>query len=123
VAGRLVHFEVPAKDTGRAKSFYTAVFGWEFGEPQMGMDYNLTEAGGEPGGAVYTHEEMSPHIFVYFDTDDMDASVAKVRESGGEAPDKAPIPGIGWFSHCKDTEGNAFGLFQSDESAPAPEQS
>jgi predicted enzyme related to lactoylglutathione lyase len=123
MAGKLVHFEVPAKDTGRAKGFYTAVFGWEFGEGMPGMDYSLTEAGGEPGGAVYTHEEMSPHIFVYFDTDDIDASVAKVRESGGEAKDKAPIPSIGWFSHCKDTEGNIFGLFQSDESAPPPESS
>ena len=44
MAGRLVHFEVPAKDTGRAKGFYSAVFGWEFGEPMMGMDYNLTQA-------------------------------------------------------------------------------
>jgi len=123
MAGRLVHFEVPAKDTGRAKGFYSAVFGWEFGEPMMGMDYNLTEAGGEPGGAVYTHEEMSPHIFVYFDSDDIETSVAKVREAGGEANDKAPIPGIGWFSHCKDTEGNIFGLFESDESAPPPESS
>jgi predicted enzyme related to lactoylglutathione lyase len=60
---------------------------------------------------------------VYFDADDIDASVEKVRKAGGEASDKAPIPGIGWFSHCKDTEGNAFGLFQSDESAPPPGES
>jgi predicted enzyme related to lactoylglutathione lyase len=60
---------------------------------------------------------------VYFDTDDIDGSVGKVRDAGGEAEDKAPIPGIGWFSHCKDTEGNIFGIFQADDSAPAPEQS
>jgi predicted enzyme related to lactoylglutathione lyase len=121
--GKLVHFEVPAKDTGRAKAFYTAVFGWEFSDSGMpGMDYNLTQAGGDPGGAVYTHEEMSPNIFVYFDTDDVDASIEKVRSSGGEADDKGPIPGICWFSHCKDTEGNAFGLFQSDESVAPPGQ-
>jgi predicted enzyme related to lactoylglutathione lyase len=119
--GKLVHFEVPAKDTKRAKAFYSSVFGWEFGDSAMpGMEYFLTQAGGEPGGAVYTHEEMSPHIFVYFDTDDIEASIEKVRGSGGEAPDKQPIPGVGWFSHCKDTEGNSFGLFQSDESVPAP---
>jgi predicted enzyme related to lactoylglutathione lyase len=122
MAGRLVHFEVPAKNTGRAKDFYSGVFGWTFGEPMMGMDYNLTEAGGEPGGAVYSHEEAMDHIFVYFDSDDIDVSVAQVREAGGEANEKAPIPGIGWFSHCKDTEGNPFGLFQSDESAEAPSE-
>ena len=123
MAGKLVHFEVPAGDTARAKTFYTDVFGWSFNDSGMpGIDYSLTEAGGQPGGAVYTHDEQTPHIFVYFDSDDIDASVAKVREAGGEANDKAPIPSIGWFSHCKDTEGNIFGLFQSDESAPPPEQ-
>jgi predicted enzyme related to lactoylglutathione lyase len=28
-----------------------------------------------------------------------------------------PIPGIGWFACCKDTEGNQFGIMQSDTSA------
>jgi predicted enzyme related to lactoylglutathione lyase len=120
--GKLVHFEVPAKDTGRAKSFYGDVFGWSFNDSGMpGMDYNLTQAGGEPGGAVYSHEDAFDGIFVYFDTDDIDGSVQKVRDAGGEANDKGPIPGIGWFSHCKDTEGNDFGLFQSDESVAPPE--
>jgi predicted enzyme related to lactoylglutathione lyase len=120
--GKLVHFEVPAKDTNRAKTFYTEIFGWTFDDSAMpGLDYNLTQAGGGPGGAVYTHDQMSDHIFVYFDTDDIDASVAKVREAGGEADDKGPIPGVGWFSHCKDTEGNSFGLFQSDETVAPPE--
>lgn len=119
--GKLVHFEVPAKDSGRAKTFYGDVFGWTFNDAGMGMDYNLTEAGGEPGGAVYTHDEMMNQIFVYFDADDIDASIAKVREAGGEAGEKSPIPTVGWYSHCKDTEGNAFGLFQSDESVASPE--
>jgi predicted enzyme related to lactoylglutathione lyase len=54
---------------------------------------------------------------VYFDTDDIDATIGKIRSGGGEASDKQPIPGIGWFANCKDTEGNAFNLFQGDESA------
>jgi predicted enzyme related to lactoylglutathione lyase len=53
---------------------------------------------------------------VYFDTDDIDASIAKVRQGGGSAEEKAPIPHVGWFTRCKDTEGNSFSLFQSDES-------
>ena len=27
-----------------------------------------------------------------------------------------PIPHVGWFARCTDTEGNEFSLFQSDES-------
>ncbi len=40
-----------------------------------------------------------------------------MRELGGEAEDKLPVQGYGWFAGCKDTEGNAFSLWQSDESA------
>jgi predicted enzyme related to lactoylglutathione lyase len=70
------------------------------------------------GGAVYPSEELAGKgLVVYHGTDDIDASVARVREHGGEAEDKSPIPHVGWFARCKDTEGNAFSLFQSDESA------
>jgi predicted enzyme related to lactoylglutathione lyase len=26
---------------------------------------------------------------------------------------------VGWFAHCTDTEGNAFSIFQSDETVSA----
>jgi len=78
--------------------------------------------GGEPGGAVYPSEELAgTGPIVYFGTEDIDATVASVRANGGEADDKRPIPSVGWFARCKDTEGNAFSLFQADESVPTPE--
>ena len=40
-----------------------------------------------------------------------------MREHGGQADDKQPIPHIGWFARCTDTEGNTFSLYQRDESA------
>jgi len=43
-------------------------------------------------------------------------TIEKVRQGGGSSGDKMPIPQVGWFAHCKDTEGNSFSLFQSDES-------
>jgi predicted enzyme related to lactoylglutathione lyase len=30
MAGKPVHFEVPAKDTSRAREFYSNLFGWKF---------------------------------------------------------------------------------------------
>lgn len=117
MAGKLVHFEIAASDDARAMAFYKGVFDWEFQDSGMpGVSYNLTQAGGEPGGAVYAMEGVEPSILAYFDTDDIEGSIAKVREAGGQAEDKQPIPGVGWFSHCTDTEGNQFGLFLSDES-------
>ena len=58
---------------------------------------------------------------IYFDTDDIDASIAKVKELGGSTEEKMPVPGMGWFVACKDNQGTTFSLWQSDESAPMPE--
>jgi predicted enzyme related to lactoylglutathione lyase len=116
MAGKLVHFEIPARDTGRAMGFWSGVLGWEFGESAMPeLPYHMVRTGDDQGGAVMSSEGPFG-LVVYFDTDDIDASIAKVREHGGTADDKMPIPNVGWFTHCTDTEGNAFSLFQSDES-------
>jgi predicted enzyme related to lactoylglutathione lyase len=123
VPGQLVHFEIQAKDADRATQFYSAVFGWQFNDSGMpGIDYRMTQTGENQGGAVYSSDDPDGHLTVYFDTDDIDASLAKVRDAGGEAEAKQPIPHVGWFASCKDSEGNAFSLFQSDESVEAPSQ-
>jgi predicted enzyme related to lactoylglutathione lyase len=121
VAGRLVHFELPAQDAARARGFWSGLFGWKFGDPAMpDLDYRMVQTGPEQGGAVFPSDGSMRGPVVYFDTEDIDASVAKARELGGSAEDKQPIPGVGWFARCKDTEGNEFSLFQSDESVQMP---
>ena len=113
--GKLVHFELPARDAERARGFWSGVFGWEFHDSGMpDMDYQMVRTGEDQGGAVWPSDTTG--VIVYFDTDDIDASIAKARELGGEAEDKQPIPHVGWFARCKDTEGNEFSLYQSDES-------
>jgi len=116
MAGKIVHFELPAADAARAKGFWSTVFGWDFGDSAMpGMEYYMVRTGEDQGGAVMPSD--GPYAMtVYFDTDEIDATIAGVREGGGSAEDKQPIPHVGWFARCKDTEGNAFSLFQSDES-------
>ena len=82
MAGEIVHFELPAHDIARAKSFWNGLFGWEF--PQSAMpdfEYYMVA-----GGALYPSEELAgTGVIVYYGTDDIDASIAKVREHGGEA--------------------------------------
>ena len=118
---KIVHFELPADDTARATGFWSGLYGWKFENRGEGgpMEYHMTQAGGEPGGAVYPSQAGERGPVVYFGTDDIDATVAKVRELGGTADDKQPIPTVGWFARCKDTEGNTFSLFQGDDSVPA----
>ena len=120
--GRVVHMELPAQDTGRAKRFYESAFDWRFRSSDVPIEYHMTEEI-EPVAAIYPRQADERGPVVYFGVGDIDASVARVREAGGEAEDKQPIPGIGWFARCRDTEGNAFSLFQPDESVPdaAPE--
>ncbi|HZO63315.1 MAG TPA: VOC family protein [Gaiellaceae bacterium] len=118
---KLVHFEIPAADVDRAKSFWGDLFGWRFSSWDGPLDYHVTEAGGGPGGAVFPSDDPGSGPIVYFAADDIDAAVAKVHELGGTVEqDKQPIPGIGWFARCRDTEGNRFSLFQSDERAALP---
>ena len=74
----------------------------------------------QPGGAIYPSESNVRGPIVYFDVDEIDVALARVREFGGSADEKHPIPGIGWFARCKDTEGTEFSLFQSDRSVQAP---
>jgi hypothetical protein len=117
---RVVHLEFPAQDLERGRKFWEGVGGWEIKDSGMpGMQYLMWQEG-DQGGGVYSMEGQSGTT-LYLGTDDIDADLAKVNELGGEAEDKQPIPNVGWFARCKDSEGNAFSLFQSDESAPMPE--
>jgi predicted enzyme related to lactoylglutathione lyase len=118
MAGEVVHFEVPAKDVDRAQRFYSELFGWEFAPSQMpDLDYRMTRINDRAGAAVFPSENVTGHSNYYHDVEDMDASLAKVRELGGSAEDKAPVPGFGWFAACTDSEGNVLHLWQSDSSA------
>jgi uncharacterized protein len=113
----IVHFELPADDVDRAKGFWSGVFGWTFEGMEGPFTYLMTK-GEEPVGAIYPSQEGERGPVVYMPTDDIDATVAKIRGAGGSADDKQPIPTIGWYARCKDTEGNSFSLFQGDESVP-----
>ncbi len=119
MANSIVHFELPAKDTKRARGFYESVFGWSFRDAMPEFEYLMTD-GVEPPGAVYAQQSSEQGPIVYFFAEDIDAACAKVRDAGGEADEKQPIPEIGWFARCKDTEGNSFSLFEPDDSVQPP---
>jgi uncharacterized protein len=115
---QIVHFEIPAGDAGRASGFYSSLFGWQIGDSMMeGFEYRMLQASDSQGGAIMQSDAPGSGLVVYFDTNDIEASSAKVRELGGSAEEKQPVPTHGWFARCKDTEGNSFSLWQPDENA------
>jgi len=113
--GEVVHYEIAATDVDRAQRFWEGVFGWSFGAIPGGMDYRMSRVTDEGGAALMAGEPGHPNV--YLNVDDIEASIAKVRELGGEAEDKQAVPTHGWFSACKDSEGNVFRLWQGDPNA------
>src|SRR5215211_9177459 len=83
MAGRLVHFELPADDTARARDFWSSLFGWSFRGWDGPIEYHMTE-GVDPGGAIYPADGDERGPIVYFDVDDMDAAIGRVRELRSE---------------------------------------
>jgi predicted enzyme related to lactoylglutathione lyase len=121
MAGQMVHLEIPAGDTAAARAFWGGLFGWQFHAFEGSeFEYHLTQFSDAQGGAIMEAEGDKRGTRVYFDVDDVNASRARVSELGGEAGDAMPVPGMGWFALCTDTEGNEFGLWQSDPTAGMP---
>ena len=77
-----------------------------------GLDYRMTQTSPEQGGAIYGSEQPGGPLTIYFDTDDINATIAKIREAGGSAEDKQPIPHVGWFAIFTDPTGNRIALFK-----------
>jgi predicted enzyme related to lactoylglutathione lyase len=123
---RVVHFEIHADDPERAMAFYTGLFGWKF--IKFGdMDYWLVITGDEDtpginGGLLPRHGPREGKGFFAFvctvDVKDLDGCLKNLEKAGGQVTlARHSIPKIGWFAYAKDTEGNVFGLLQSDKSA------
>ena len=113
-----VHVEIGASDTKRAIQFYGDLFGWEFqayeGSPS---EYLMARFSETQGGAIMADDGSVKGPRVYFDVDDINTGAARVKELGGDASDPMPVPNMGWFATCSDSQGNPFGLWQTDSSA------
>ena len=118
---RVVHFEINADDVGRAVQFYTGVFGWKVEKWAGPIEYwTITTGEEEPGidGGITQRQHPSEGTVNTVEVDSVDEYATKAVEHGGTIViPKMPIPGVGWLVYCKDTEGNTFGLMQSDPSA------
>ena len=115
MAGEPAFFEIGVEDPERGKTFYGALFGWEF-EATGGGHRIATE--GAPGGMHGGDKGAVPWVF--FRVDDMDAALARLEELGGavvvmhegETESAESIALHGRFKWCRDDQGSAFGLHQ-----------
>ena len=119
----IVHFDVAADEPGRAKNFYESLFDWKMESPPGFTDYYLIETKGlngetGVGGGLGKRGDPGQRITTYIGVSSVDKYTAKVEELGGKVVHpKMAVPGWGYLSVCLDTEGNMFGLWQSDQEA------
>lgn len=96
-----MYYVIHAPDLGRAKDFYSAVFGWSYR-----ADNHID--GSSPAGGL---AEGKPGTDLYFEVPDAKAAVARLRELGGEAPDPVESKS-GWSCLA---EGGLLALWQPAE--------
>src|SRR5918993_967192 len=123
----IVHFEIPADDVERSKKFYSDLFGWKIekwsGSTDIGMDYwtiNTTDEKGNKalGGGMMKRQGPQQPIINHIDVKSVDEYSSKIQQLGGKVHvPKTAVPGMGYFAICIDTENNAFGIWETNESA------
>lgn len=119
----IVHFDIPADDPERAKSFYARLFGWKFEKPVETMEYYLVETEdlegkSGVGGGLGKRGTADQRMVNYIGVSSMNEYLLKVEEFGGKVlMPKTAVRGWGYLALCMDTENNTFGLWEDDEKA------
>ena len=118
---RVVHFEIPAENPKRLANFYEELFGWKISKAE-GVDYWIAQTGeeGEPGidGAITGREAPEQVPINYVSVPSLSEYLEKASKLGARVTvGKQAVPGMGWFAHIVDLEGNPLGIWQTDERA------
>jgi predicted enzyme related to lactoylglutathione lyase len=128
IMSKVVHFEIPADDLDRAKSFYGSVFGWELQTVPMNEgEYTSvkttevdeqTQLPTEPGainGGMFQRAEQLTSPVITIDVDGIDDALKQIEAEGGTTvTPRTAIPGMGAFAYFKDPEGNVLGLWETN---------
>jgi uncharacterized protein len=117
IPGRVCWNEVLSTDDREAQRFYTAMFGWQPQEKDMGPMgiYRVQMLGDKQAGGLMKHPQPgAPSMWLcYFFTMDLAGSTKKAKQLGAVAMvENAPIPEVGSFSMLQDPTGSVFALFQ-----------
>jgi len=113
-AGALVWNELASPDLDGAAKFYGDLFGWtaEPFEASPTRYLSIKNGGANNGGMREPQPQEPPNWLVYFGTDDIDASLAKVEELGGTKLSGPIDIGIGKIGIVQDPQGATFALWQ-----------
>jgi predicted enzyme related to lactoylglutathione lyase len=122
----VIHFEMPAENAERVRTFYESAFGWqttplgpEAGDFVLAFTIETDEQTRMPkkrgaiNGGFYKKTEPDQHTRLTILVEDMQEAVKKVEAAGGTLiGDVQEMPGVGLFASFLDTEGNLLTLNQ-----------
>lgn len=125
MSGEVVHFELPADDVERARTFYRRTFGWKM-SPDPELEYTMvstseTDENGRPkdpgsiGGGILKRQNPVKGPVVVIHVDDIDVAAKALEKNGGKIlQPKTPIGdgSMGSAAYFRDPEGNVVGLYQ-----------
>lgn len=121
--------DVQTSDPAGAKSFYSALFGWEYDDMPVGHDeagnpavYSLAKKNGKDVAAIapLPMPGVPPHWNTYVTVADVDASAAKVAGAGGTVVmDAFDVMDAGRMAVIADPTGAMFNLWTAKESIGA----
>lgn len=104
------YIEITVPDVAAARAFYAAAFGWSFND--YGPDYaGICGDGREQGGLAKGDRPAAGGPLVVLYSDDLDATLAAVREAGGRiVKEPFSFPGGRRF-HFTDPAGNELAVW------------
>lgn len=110
--GSINYIEMPCRDLAATKDFFTTAFGWRFID--YGPDYVALEKAGLDGGfyrSDKTATTANGSALVVLYSTDLEASLEKVEQAGGEISQPTfSFPGGRRF-HFTDPSGNEFAVW------------
>lgn len=113
-AGTPTWFDLMTSDPAGAQKFYGELFGWTFLQGMMG--YSMCQKNGRNAAGMGKRPEDAPYPSswtVYFDSRDVDATAARVREFGGKMMmEPMDVGDQGRMIVCADPTGAVFGFWQ-----------
>ena len=119
---RITHFDIPSDNPDRAQKFYQNTFGWKFDKWDGPMEYWMIRTGDDskPGINGGMARRMPGQIGMTntIEVPSLDEYTNKIQSNGGQVLiPKMPIPGVGYYATCMDTERNIFRMIQMDQNA------
>jgi predicted enzyme related to lactoylglutathione lyase len=121
---KVVHFEIPADNLDRAKTFYKSLFGWQITDiPEMNYtivhtvpvdEHQMPKEPGGINGGMMKRSKPGEQPVIVINVASVEESLRKVEKAGGKVVmPKTQVGEMGLYARVTDTEGNVIGLWET----------